>query len=129
MASTDAGTRAPADGDGPPDEPEASRGLRDRPLGRLLLLGIVLVAAVLVANTCASQDKDVTSEEAIELATAQASFEPCDEQGCVKVSFVQRGIPVVGYWAVGLRDSLEDAGGTKVEHFLVHVTTGDVSRP
>jgi hypothetical protein len=89
----------------------------------------VLAAAALVANTCASQDKNVTADEAIELATAEASFEPCDQDGCVKVSYVQRGIPVVGYWAVGLRDSLSDAGTTRVEHFLVHVTTGDVSRP
>ena len=124
MASTGAGTQAPADGR-PPDEPEASRGLRDRPLGRLLLLGLVLLAALLVANTCASQDKNVTSDEAIALATEQASFEPCDEQGCVKVSYVQRGIPVVGYWAVGLRESLD--GSSRVEHFFVHVTTGEVS--
>jgi hypothetical protein len=89
----------------------------------------VLAAAGLVANTCASQDKNVTADEAVELATAQASFEPCDENGCVKVSYVQRGIPVVGYWAVGLRDSLSDEGTTHVEHFLVHVTTGEVSRP
>ena len=127
MASIDAGTPAPADGDGrPPDEPEARRGLRDRPLGRLLLLGLVLAAAALVANTCASQDKNVTSEEAIELATEQAPFEPCAEDGCVKVSYVQRGIPVVGYWAVGLRESLDRTA--RVEHFFVNVTTGAVTR-
>jgi hypothetical protein len=88
----------------------------------------VLLAALLVANTCGSQEKNVTSDEAIALATEQASFEPCDEQGCVKVSYVQRGIPVVGYWAVGLRESLDD-GTSRVEHFFVHVTTGEVSRP
>ena len=126
MASTDAGTPAPADGDGrPPEAPEASRDLRDRPWGRLLLLVLVLVAAGLVANTCASQDKDVTAEEAVELATAEASFEPCTQSGCVKVSYVQRGIPVVGYWAVGLRESLERSA--RVEHFFVHTTTGEVA--
>ena len=129
MASTDAGTPAPADGDGrPPQAPRASRDLRDRPWGRLLLLVLLLVAAGLAANTCASQDKNVTKDEAIEIATEQASFEPCDESGCVVVRYIQRGIPVAGFWAVGLAEDLGEGGRpTRVENFLVNVTTGDVT--
>lgn len=130
MASTDAGT-PPAAGDGrPPAEPAPRRGLRDHPLGRVLLLAIVLVAALLVARTCGSTEKNVTQEEAIEIATENAAFEPCAEVGCVQIRYIQRGIPVVAYWGVVLAEDLGEGGrATRIDSFLVNVTTGDVSRP
>ena len=128
MSSTDAGT-PPEAGDGrPPEEPARRRDLRDRPLGRVLLLLIVLALALLAARSCAGTDRNVTQEEAIELATKAAPFEPCDETGCVQIRYVNQGIPVQGYWAIVLTDEFENGSPTRVASYLVNVTTGQVTR-
>jgi hypothetical protein len=129
MPSTDAGT--PAAGDGkPPAERPARRGLRDSTLGRIALLVLVLVAALAVARTCGSADRNVSQEEAIEIAKDNAAFEPCAQATCVQVRYVQRGIPVRAYWGVVLSHRLdEDGRPNRIESFLIDVTTGAVSRP
>jgi hypothetical protein len=72
----------------------------------------------------------VSQEEAIEIAKEEAAFEPCPEQQCVQVRYIQRGIPVKAYWGVVLSDELDAEGQpNRVESFLIDVTTGDVSRP
>jgi hypothetical protein len=90
----------------------------------------VLLAALVATRTCGSANMNVSQEEAIELAKEEASFEPCAGQLCVQVRYVQRGIPVRGYWGVVLADEL-DANGVPVrtEDFLVDVTTGVVLEP
>jgi len=114
----------------PPPEPTPRRGLRDRPLGKLLLLAVVLVAALFVARTCGSANRQITQQEAIEIAIENASFEPCPEKPCVQIRFIQRGIPVRAYWAVVLSEDLDDEGEpNRIESFLVDVATGDVARP
>jgi hypothetical protein len=86
--------------------------------------------ALLVARTCGSTHRNVTKDEAIEIAIENASFEPCTKAGCVQIRFIQRGIPVVAYWAVVLSEDIGDDGQpTRIQSFLVNVTTGDVSRP
>jgi hypothetical protein len=129
MSSTDAGT--PAAGDGKPaPPPEERRGLRDSRLGRILLLVAVLVVALLGARTCGAADRNVSQEEAIEIAKENAAFEPCAQQQCVQVRYVQRGIPVRAYWGVVLSDELdEDGRPNRIASFLIDVTTGDVARP
>jgi hypothetical protein len=129
MSSTGAGT-PPAPGNGaPPRGRSRSRDLRDRPLGRIVLLGALLVVALLVARTCGSNQQEVTQEEAIELAKAEASFEPCSQTACVQVRYVPRGVPVRGFWGVVLSDELVDDGRpSRTETFLVDVQTGDVTR-
>jgi hypothetical protein len=128
MSSTDAGT--PAAGDGrPPAEPTARRGLSDRPLGRILLLALVLVAALVVARTCGSHGREVSQEEAIEIAKSEAVFTPCAERGCVVVRAVQQGIPTRLVWIVGLAESLdEDGRPTRFVNFLVDARTGEITR-
>ena len=127
--STTAGT--PEAGNGrPPPEPTPRRGLRDHPLGKLLLLLVVLVAALVVARTCGSTGRQVSQGQAIEIAKENAAFEPCPQQQCVQIRYIQRGIPVRGYWAVVLSDELDDEGQpNRIERFLIDVRTGDVSRP
>lgn len=56
-------------------------------------------------------------------------MEPCPQPQCVVVRFVQRGIPVHGYWLVGIRSSLDEGPGQQVENLLVDAETGQVSRP
>lgn len=131
MSSTDAGTPAPGKGQPPaPVEPTARRGLRDSVPGRIFLLALVLAGAFLVARTCGSNNQEVSQEEAIEIAKDNAAFEPCPQQQCVQIRFIQRGIPVQAYWGVVLSDELDDEGQpNRIESFLIDVATGDVSRP
>ena len=105
------------------------RGLRDHPLGKLLLFALVLLAALVVARTCGSNDKEISQEKAIEIAKENASFEPCPQVQCVQIRYVPRGIPVQGYWGVVLSDELDaDGQPNRTETFLINVSTGDVSR-
>jgi hypothetical protein len=127
--STDAGTPAPGDGR-PAPEPAPRRGLRDHPLGKLLLLGLVLLAALFVARTCGSNNREISQDRAVQLAEEQASFEPCPQEQCVQVRYVPRGIPVHGFWGVVLADEIDaDGRPLRTESFLVDVETGTVSRP
>ena len=128
MSSTAAGT-PPEAGDGrPAAEPPERRGLRDRPLGRVLLLLAVLALALVVARSCGQSERNVTQEDAIELATEAAPFEPCDDTGCVQIRYLNQGIPVQGYWAIVLSDEIVDGRPTRVASYLVNVTTGEVRR-
>jgi hypothetical protein len=55
---------------------------------------------------------------------------PCDEPQCVQVRFLQRGIPVRGFWLVGLRSTLDDDDpDLRIQSLLVDVQTGAVSSP
>ena len=100
-----------------------SRDLRDRPFGRLVLIGAVLAVAFLSARACQASD-GVSSERAVELARAEATFEPDRTQ----VRLVQQGIPPRAFWAVSLYDVGPGGQPTKVEVFLVDRKTGSVTR-
>lgn len=90
----------------------------------------MLGAAVLVARSCGSTDADVSQARAIELARAEASFEPCTQPACVQVRYVPRGLPARRYWGVVLADELdEDGEPNRIESFLVDAESGEVSRP
>jgi hypothetical protein len=129
MASTDAGT--PPAGDGrPPSEPKPRRGLRDSTLGRVALLALVLGIALIASRTCASAGRDISNEEAIEIAKDNASFVPCAEVRCAQARFIQRGIPPRTYWGVILSEKIDEEGQpTKIESFLIDTATGEVLRP
>jgi hypothetical protein len=89
----------------------------------------VLLAALVAARTCASADRDISADEAVELARAEVSFEPCPEIQCEQRRFVQRGIPPRAYWGVVFADELDaDGRPTRTESFLVDASTGVVSR-
>jgi hypothetical protein len=117
--------REPADG-GSATPP---RPLRDRPLVRVGLLALVLVAAAGVARSCGSHGGTISQAEAVEIARDNAAFTPCEQQGCVMVRAVQRGLPTRLVWIVGLAEDL-DANGvpTRVENFLIDARTGDLTR-
>jgi hypothetical protein len=126
--STSATRPAEPDNGRPPAEPGPRRGLRDRPLGRVLLLVIVLAAAALAARTCAAQDKQISQDEAIEIAIESVGFQPCAAPICVQIRYLQRGIPVRGYWLVGLARDVDDNGEpVGARSVLVDVQSGEVS--
>ena len=90
----------------------------------------MLLAALVVARTCGSNNQKISQEQAIEIAKESASFEPCPQVQCVQIRYVPRGIPVRGYWGVVLSDVLDSEGQpNRTESFLVNVSTGEVSRP
>jgi len=94
-----------------------------------VLFGAVLLAALVVARTCGSNNKEISQDEAIEIAKESASFEPCPELQCVQIRYVPRGIPVRGYWGVVLSDELDSEGEpNRTESFLIDVQTGEAAR-
>lgn len=89
----------------------------------MLAIGVVLLAAFLVTRGCASADRKVSKERAVEIARGAADFTP--ER--VQVRFVQRGIPVQAYWAVSLYN-VDDRGRTERNLVvLVHARTGEIA--
>jgi hypothetical protein len=108
---TDAGT-----------EPAPSRPFRDRPLGRILVLLVVLAVAFIAAKSCASRDTEVSTDEAIEIARQEIDFEP----DRTMVRFTPRGVDSRPFWAVSL--SLLDPSGNpyRITVVLVNAETGEV---
>jgi len=117
----------PGQADGRPASP--IRPYRDRPLVRVGLLAVVLLAAAGVARSCGSHGETITQAEAVEIAKENAAFVPCDRQGCVMVRAVQRGLPTRLVWIVGLAEDLDASGTpTRVENFLIDARTGELTR-
>jgi hypothetical protein len=127
--STSAGTPPePADGR-PPAAPVARKDLRDSLWGRALILGVLLLFTLVVSKTCASDRDDITADEAVEIAIAQASFVPCPEEICRQVRHVPQGIPPVDYWGVVLSQRIDaDGNPNRTESFLVNASTGEVTK-
>ena len=126
--STSAGT-PPEPGNGGPPAATPSRDLRDSLWGKALILGVLLVFTMLVSKTCASSGDDITQQEAVEIAMAEASFVPCPQAICRQVRYLNQGIPPDGYWGVVLSEKV-DANGqpNRTESFLVNASTGAVTR-
>jgi hypothetical protein len=103
-------------------EPAPRRDLRDRPVGRILILLAVLAVAFVAVKSCASRDTEVDSAEAVEIAREEVDYEP--ER--VMVRFTPRGIDSRPHWAVSL--SVVDAAGNaeRVTVVLVDARTGQV---
>lgn len=113
----------------PPVQPAARRDLRDSFWGKALLLCLVLLVAFGVARSCGSSGDEISQAEAVELALEAASFEPCPEEACRQVRYLQRGVPPVGYWGVVLSEELDAQGRpSRTESFLVNASTGEVTR-
>jgi hypothetical protein len=75
------------------------RSLRDRPLGRIAMLAVVLGVAFVAARSCADSTPDVSKDEAIRIAEGVAAFSPHELQ----IRFVQQGAPSPrGIWAVSM---------------------------
>ncbi|MBA3432944.1 MAG: hypothetical protein H0U08_02500 [Actinobacteria bacterium] len=109
----------------PSTDAERSRDPRDRPLGRLVLIVAVLAVAFLSARACQSSGDEISSERAVELARAAATFTPDRTQ----VRLVQRGLPPRAYWGVSLYDVGPNDAPTQVEVYLVDRATGELIRP
>ena len=101
---------------------EGARGLRDRPLGRVLILVVVLVAALIVARSCGSTEAAVSKDEAIEIARGVIDY----DADAVQIRFVKRGLSQTEIWLVALGQT--DTAGVHVRdtNVLVDADTGEI---
>jgi hypothetical protein len=86
------------------------------------MLVVVLIAAFGVSRGCASAGRNVTSDEAVEIARESTTFEP----DRVQVRFVQRGIPPRPLWAVSLYDIDARGRPSEVHVVIVDANTGTI---
>jgi len=89
-----------------------------------VLLLVVLLLALVVARGCASAGRNVSSDEAVEIAREAVA----EERDKHQVRFVQQGIPPHPYWAVSLYDLDAQGRWSKVTVVLVDADTGRVVR-
>jgi hypothetical protein len=101
---------------------DTARGLRDRPLGRALILVLVIIAAVLVARSCGKTETKVSDEQAIAIAKEQVAFEPND----VVVRLQKRGFQQREFWLVGLGIKRSDGTYERATNVLIDADTGSV---
>lgn len=90
---------------------------------RVAVVVAVLVGAFLVSRSCGTSDIKVTQEEAVEMATAEAGFEPADTQ----VRLLRQGIDRHPFWIVSL-STLSPDGDTYADLAVARVdaTSGDI---
>ncbi|MCC6221922.1 MAG: hypothetical protein IT201_00320 [Thermoleophilia bacterium] len=106
-----------------PSVGETGRALRDRPLGKALILAVTLLAAVLVARSCARADLDVSKDEAIAIATGAVEFEP----DVVQVRIIKRGLQSDAFWAVSLSTRRPDDSLANVTVVVIDARSGEIA--
>jgi hypothetical protein len=84
----------------------------------VLTIAILLVAAVVVSNSCQRREVAIDKVRAMAIARTQIDYKPSR----VAVRFVRRGIPSRGYWAV----SLPGTDPPRITTVLVNAASGAV---
>ena len=117
----------PSTGNGNSPSPSVApiRDLRDRWWFRGVVLVVALLFAAVVARGCGSAGRNVSSEQAIEIAR---DYWHSDAEKA-QVRFFQRGIPPQPVWAVSLYDVDEQGVRTNVRTVVVSATTGEIVPP
>jgi hypothetical protein len=94
----------------------------------LLLLGLVLLVALLASRSCAARHNAISQDEAVAIAKKNVDFTPCSKPRCVQIRYLNQGIPVRGFWLVGLAETLDENGNPlRVQSVLIDAKTGAVS--
>ena len=105
-----------------PSTGAGARGLRDRPLGRVLILVVVLLAALLVSKSCGATSTSVSQQEAIAIAKQQISY----TANHVQIRLIKRGLKSQAFWAVSLSQKQPDGKLKNVTVVVIHGDTGAV---
>jgi ribosomal protein L34E len=102
-----------------------AQALKGRPVGRILVLVGVVVAAFLVSRSCQRNYVRITSDQAVAIGQRKIDFRP---EGHT-VRLVQRGIPPKRYWAISywIRDPKAPSHYRKVTVVLVDANRGTVA--
>ena len=90
-----------------------------------MVLLVALLLAAIVARGCGSAGRNVSSDQAIEIAR---DYWKSDAEKA-QVRFFQRGIPPQPVWAVSLYDLDEDGSKTNIRTVVVSATTGEIVPP
>jgi len=118
-------TPSTENGNSPSPSVGPHRDLRDSWWFRGAVLLVALLLAGVVARGCGSAGRDVTSEQAIEIAR---DYWKSDAEKA-QVRFFQRGIPPQPVWAVSLYDLDEHGIRVNVRTVVVNATTGAIVPP
>ncbi len=102
----------------------SARGLRDRPLGKLALLVLVLAAALLVSRSCGSSGVEVSKQEALRIALRQVDFHP----QCYQARVFREGVKARAKWAVSLWTLDAQGRFGRVSLVVIDAETGGVDR-
>ena len=106
-----------------PTVSDTARTLRDRPLGRIAILALVLVAALLVARSCGKTETKVSQDEAIAIAKEEVAFEPNN----VMVRLLKQGLQSKPFWAVSLSVKQPDGALDPLAVVTIDAITGEVT--
>ncbi len=106
----------------PSSDADSRRGLRDHPLGRVLILVAVLLAAAVVARSCSGGDANLTKEEAVEIARTVLIF----DAESVQVRFLRQGVSSRAYWLVSFYDG-EARDPIRYQLVRVDAETGEIT--
>jgi hypothetical protein len=100
-----------------------ARSLRDRPVGKLLALLVVLLFALGVSRGCASRGGEISQREAISIAREQIEYVPDRTQ----VRMIRRGFQARPYWAVSLATLDADGALDRVTVVVIDARSRDVA--
>jgi hypothetical protein len=103
--------------------PGPARSLRDRPVGKLLALAVVLLFALGVARGCASRGGEISQREAVEIARQEVDFRPERTQ----VRLIRQGFQSRPLWAVSFSTLDEDGALDRVTVVVVDARTREVT--
>jgi hypothetical protein len=106
-----------------PSVGEAARGLRDRPLGRILILAAILLAALLVSRSCGATNVKVSEEQAIAIAKRQVSFTPNN----IMIRLNKHGFKSRPFWNVSLSIKQPDGRLDDVTVVVIDASSGRVT--
>ena len=117
----------PSTGNGNSPSPSVApiRDLRDSWWFRGVVLLVALLLAAVVARGCGSAGRNVSSEQAIEIAR---DYWHSDAEKA-QVRFFQQGIPPQPVWAVSLFDVDAEGNRTNIRTIVVNATTGEIVPP
>jgi hypothetical protein len=90
----------------------------------LAFVGGLLLLALVVSRTCGSQDKQISSEQAVAAAQAEIDFEPDH----TAVRFLRQGVPSRPYYGVSFSAGTEGQPGYRLTTVLVDARTGQVTQ-
>lgn len=101
-----------------------ARALRGRPLGRIAVLVLVVVAAFVVSRGCQRSQVRITKDQAVAIGQRAIDFRPQSHT----IRLVQRGVPPKRFWAVSYWIKNPAGGYRKLTVVLIDANTGKVDK-
>jgi hypothetical protein len=103
-------------------EASKPKDFRDRPLGRLAIVAVAVLAIFLVSRGCQRGGEEIDADQAVVIATAEVDFAPDDHA----VRFSRRGTSFAPHWAVSLWQETETGERTNITVVVIDARDGRV---